>query len=363
MIEKDIWRRALLTGAATLQEAIRNLEQTALRIILVVGDDARLLGTVSDGDIRRGLLSGGSMETTLDTVIHLTPLVVSPQLGPDTVRRLMLANKVQQVPIVDEDRRVIGLHVWDELQGPSQRDNLMVIMAGGKGTRLRPYTENCPKPLLHVSGKPILEHILERGKRAGFHRFMISIHFLGEMIEDYFGDGSKWDVDIRYLWEDCPLGTAGALSLLQPVPSVPLIVTNGDVLTEIQYDELLDFHVRYDAAATMAVRLHEWQHPYGVVQTEGVKIVGFEEKPITRTYINAGVYALNPQALACLPAGRCDMPVLFEHLRLQGNRTVVYPTHEPWLDLGRLEDLKRAESEAGTNIIQKTEGLRNFQVE
>jgi dTDP-glucose pyrophosphorylase len=347
LIDKDIWKRSLLTGSATLQEAIRNLEQTALRIILVVRDDARLLGTISDGDIRRGLLKGASLDTNVEAVLHRAPLVVPPQLGLDTVRQLMLSNKVQQIPIVDEERRVIGLHVWDELQAPAQRDNLMVIMAGGKGTRLRPYTENCPKPLLPVAGKPMLEHILERSKLAGFQRFVISIHYLGEMIEDHFGDGGQWGVDIRYLREDSPLGTAGALSLMHPMPSVPFVVTNGDVLTDIHYGELLDFHMRHDAAATMAVRLHEWQHPYGVVQTEGINIVGFEEKPVARTYINAGVYALNPQALACLPVGRCDMPVLFERLQSQGSRTVAYPMHEPWLDVGRPADLQQAEAEAG----------------
>lgn len=347
MIDKDIWQRALLTGAATLQEAIRNLEQTALRIILIVGADGRLLGTISDGDIRRGLLKGASLDASVDTVVHRAPLVVPPQLELDAVRQLMVANKVPQIPIVDEERRVIGLHVWDELQAPAQRENLMVIMAGGKGTRLRPFTENCPKPLLPVAGKPMLEHILERAKLAGFHRFVISIHYLGEMIEEHFGDGRKWGVDISYLREDAPLGTAGALSLLHPTPSAPYIVTNGDVLTDIHYGELLDFHVRQDAAATMAVRLHEWQHPYGVVQTEGINIVGFEEKPIARTYINAGVYALNPQALSCLTGGLCDMPVLFERLQSQGGRTVAYPMHEPWLDVGRPADLKQAETDAG----------------
>lgn len=344
MIDKDIWKRALLPATATIQEAIRNLEQTALRIVLVAGSDLRLQGTISDGDIRRGLLKGISFEAHVDSVVHRAPLVVPPELGLDTVRQLMVANKVQQIPIVDEERRVIGLHVWDDLEAPAQRNNLMIIMAGGKGTRLRPYTENCPKPLLPVAGKPILEHILERSKLVGFKHFVISTHYLGEMIEDYFGDGSKWNVDIRYLREESPLGTAGALSLLQPEPDAPFIVTNGDVLTDIHYGELLDFHVRHEAVATMAVRLHEWQHPYGVVQTHGIDIVGFEEKPIARTYINAGVYALDPQALVCLPRSRTDMPVLFERLQSQGGRTVAYPMHEPWLDVGRPADLKQAEA-------------------
>lgn len=346
MSDQERWKKATLPEQSSLQDAIRNLDQTALRIVLVVGDDGCLRGTVSDGDIRRGLLKGLDLNAPVSAVTHRSPLVVPAQLSRDAVIQLMVANKVQQIPVVDEERRIIGLYVWDELSMTPDRDNLMVIMAGGKGARLRPHTENCPKPLLPVAGKPMLEHILERSKLVGFSRFVISIHYLGHMIEEYFGDGSRWGVRLAYLREDQPLGTAGALGLLRPVPDEPFVVTNGDVLTDINYGDLLDFHVRHDAAATMAVRLHEWQHPYGVVQTRGIDIVGFEEKPVARTHINAGVYVLNPQALAQLPPGRCDMPVLFERLQAQEMRTVAYPMHEPWLDVGRPIDLKQAEANA-----------------
>jgi NDP-sugar pyrophosphorylase family protein len=220
----------------------------------------------------------------------------------------------------------------------------MVIMAGGMGTRLRPHTENCPKPLLPVAGKPMLEHIIERAKLEGFSHFVLSIHYLGHMIEDYFGNGEHLGVQIDYLREQSPLGTAGALGLLNPRPDTPFVVTNGDVITDIRYGELLDFHIRHGAAATMAVRVHEWQHPYGVVQTKGVEIVGFEEKPVARSHINAGVYALDPDALNNLSADtHCDMPTLFERLQAKAQRTVAYPMHEPWLDVGRPDDLVAAQ--------------------
>lgn len=343
MSDHPIWKEAMLSACSSLQEAIHNLEKTALRIILVLDGGGRLYGTVSDGDIRRGLLKGLGLHEPISTVTHRTPLVVPAQLSREAVMQLMVANKVLQIPVVDEDRHVIFLHVWDELSASPQRDNLMVIMAGGRGVRLRPHTENCPKPLLLVAGKPMLEHILERSKLAGFNRFVISVHYLGHMIEAYFGDGSKWGVLIDYLREDQPLGTAGALGLLEPTPSAPFVVTNGDVLTDINYGELLDFHIRHDAVATMAVRLHEWQHPYGVVQTQGIDIIGFEEKPVARTHINAGVYTLSPQALLLLSGGRCDMPTLFDRLQAQSMRTVAYPMHEPWLDVGRPADLQQAE--------------------
>lgn len=343
------WKDALLFEHSSLQEAIRNLEKTSLRIALIIGQDGSLHGTVSDGDIRRGLLAGLELEKPISNVANREPLVVPAGLGRDAVIQLMHVNKIQQVPIVNEMRQVIGLHVWDEISTAPERSNMMVIMAGGKGVRLRPHTENCPKPLLPVAGKPMLEHIIERSKLNGFSNFIISVHYLGEMIESYFGDGSKWGVKIDYLREDYPLGTAGALSLLRPRPDLPFVVTNGDVLTDINYGDLLDFHNRQDAIATMAVRLHEWQHPYGVVQTKGIDIIGFEEKPVARTHINAGVYALDPSALSQIPEGRCDMPMLFERLQAQRKRTVAYPMHEPWLDVGRPVDLKRAEDEASNS--------------
>lgn len=341
----ESWRKALLPTESTLQDAVRNLDESALQITMVVSSGGELVGTITDGDVRRGLLRGLSLASPIDSVVHPDPMVVPPELSRDLVLQLMRANRVHQLPVVDENRKVVGLHVLDELMAPKQRPNLMVIMAGGKGTRLRPQTEVCPKPLLEVAGKPMLEHIIERAKLDGIHYFVLAIHYLGHMIENYFGDGSRWQVQIDYLREDAPLGTAGAIGLMNPRPATPFLVTNGDVLTDIRYGDLLDFHSSHGAAATMAVRLHEWQHPFGVVQTRGVEIVGFEEKPIARTHINAGVYVLDPDALNVLnPGAHCDMPTLFERLQSEAKRTVAYPMHEPWLDVGRPADLAEARS-------------------
>jgi dTDP-glucose pyrophosphorylase len=339
------WQRALLMCTATIQAAIHNLDQVAIKIVLVVDEDGKLEGTISDGDIRRALLRGLSMDSALTTVVHRNPFVVPPHMPRGSIEQLMVANKIQQIPVVDEQRKVVGLHVWDQIASPQALPNVMVIMAGGKGTRLRPHTEACPKPLLPVNGKPMLEHIIDRAKSEGFSHFVISLHYLGHMIEEYFGDGSLFGVRIDYLREESPLGTAGALSLLSPRPSEPIVVTNGDVLTDIHYDEVLDFHLRQKAVATMAVRVHEWQHPFGVVQTEGIDIVGFEEKPVARSHINAGVYALDPSSLDELNKNSpCDMPTLFRRLQTKELRTVAYPMHEPWLDVGRPSDYKAAQS-------------------
>lgn len=338
------WERALLPERATLADAIRCLNEAKTQIVLVVTDDRVLAGTVTDGDIRRGLLRGVSMEGQVASIMQRTPLIVTQELTHDAVFQLMQANKIHQLPVVDADRRVIGLHLWHELATPPLRRSWMIIMAGGKGTRLRPYTENCPKPLLPVGGKPMLEHIIERAKAKGFHRFVLSVHYLGHMIEEYFGDGAKWGVHIEYLYEEVPLGTAGAIGLLKDRPGETFLVTNGDVLTDINYGELLDFHHRHGAAATMAARLYEWQHPFGVIQTKGVDIVGFEEKPVSRSHINAGIYVLEPRTIDALDVGEpCDMPELFSRLQEAGERTIVYPMHEPWLDVGRAADYSAAQ--------------------
>jgi dTDP-glucose pyrophosphorylase len=342
---REPWQSALLPIDATLQDAIRNLDETALQIALVVSPEGALIGTLTDGDIRRGLLRGLVLESSIDTIIFHEPLVVPPGMVSGMALQVMQANKIRQLPVVDERRHVVGLHLWDALMLPRHRPNSMVIMAGGQGTRLRPHTESCPKPLLPVGGKPMLEHIILRAKSHGFERFILAIHFLGHMIEEHFGDGNRLGVQIEYLREQSPLGTAGALSLLEPRPDVSVLVSNGDVLTDINYGELLDFHSGHGATATMAVRLHEWQHPFGVVHTDGVDIVGFEEKPVSRTHINAGIYVLEPHALDTLSTGQyCDMPTLFSRLQIASSRTIVYPMHEPWLDVGRETDLQLAHS-------------------
>jgi len=339
----DRWRKARLHADATVKDAIRNLDESGMQIVLVVSSEDQLLGTVTDGDIRRGLLRGLSLESSIEPVIFHEPLVVPPQLERATVLQIMRANRIHQLPVVDERRRLVGLHLWDKLSVPGQRANAMIIMAGGQGTRLRPHTENCPKPLLPLGGKPMLEHIILRAKSDGFQHFVLAIHYLGHMIEEYFGDGSHWQLQIDYLREESPLGTAGALGLLNPRPTAPFVVANGDVLTDIRYGELLDFHHRHAAMATMAVRLHEWQHPFGVVRTDGVDIIGFEEKPVARSHINAGIYVLEPAALDALsPDEACDMPTLFSRMQERAARTIVYPMHEPWLDVGRPDDYDAA---------------------
>ncbi len=342
-ISKEIWHQAIVPIDSTIGDVIRNLDKIAIKIVLVVDDKNKLVGTILDGDVRRGLLKGLDVGSPIVDIIHRNPLVVPPEMGREMVKQLMEVNKIQQIPIVDEQNQLVGLYLWDEITTQSNRPNMMVIMAGGKGTRLYPYTEDCPKPMVSLAGRPMLEHIIERGKLEGFNHFVLAIYHLGYIIEDHFGNGEKLGVKIDYLKENKSLGTAGALGLLNPRPDAPFVVTNGDVITDIKYGELLDFHNRYQASATMAVRIHEFQHPFGVVHMKGVEIIGLEEKPIARSHINAGIYVLSPEVLDNLDVDKaCDMPTLFERLQSKGKRTVAYPMHEPWLDVGNPDDLVRA---------------------
>ena len=338
------WQKALLPESATLSEIIACLNESKTQIILVAAEDRTLLGTVTDGDIRRGLLNGVLVDSHATSVMQKAPLVVTQEFTRDMVLQMMQINKVHQLPVVDSNGRVIGLHLWHEFFSPPKYSNWMIIMAGGKGERLRPHTESCPKPLLPIGDKPMLEHIIERAKRDGFNNFILSVHYLGHMIEEYFGDGSKWGVNIEYLYEPKPLGTAGAISLLRQKPTEAFVVSNGDVLTDINYGSLLDFHKRNGAIATMATRQYEWQHPFGVIQADGVNIVGFEEKPVLRSHINAGIYVLEPSAINALQAGEiCDMPELFARLQEAKSKSIIYPMHEPWLDVGRVADYSAAQ--------------------
>lgn len=338
------WEKALLLQTSIIEDAIRVLNDCGLRIVLVIDVNFHYVGTISDGDIRRGLLKGLTLSSPIEQIVNRESITVLPGVGRDLVLEAMRANKIQQIPVIDIDQKISGLHLWDELDSVKLKENKFVIMAGGKGSRLHPQTKNCPKPMLHVSGRPILEHIIKRASLEGFQDFLIAINYLGEMIEDHFGDGSELGVNIAYLKEDSPLGTAGALSLIDPLPTDAFVVTNGDVITDIKYGDLLDFHLKHKADGSMAIRIDEWQNPFGVVEIEGIRIVGYEEKPIARNYINAGVYVIDPAKLDLLKKNQFyNMPDFFSLIQESNGLTIAYPMHEKWIDVGRPDDLLQAQ--------------------
>jgi dTDP-glucose pyrophosphorylase len=339
----DLWRDSIVKINTPIKIAIERLNKVGIKIALVLDENFRLLGTISDGDFRRGMLSGLTLEDTVEKIMNKNPRTVNQGTSRLEILKLMNDTKILQIPIVDRNNFVIGLHLWDDISAQAKYSNIMVIMAGGKGSRLHPQTENRPKPMLLVAGIPILEHIIKRARSQGFNHFIIAINYLGQIIEDYFKDGHEFGVKIEYLHEDVPLGTAGALSLLSHKPERAFIVTNGDVITDINYSDFLDYHTAQNAAATVAVRTHEFQIPYGVVQINGLEVESYEEKPVISSFINAGVYALDPDILDFITEPKFrDMPELLDISKDLKKKVIVYPIHESWIDIGRPIDLEIA---------------------
>lgn len=317
-----------------------------LQICLVVEEENKLLGTVTDGDIRCGILKGLSLDSSVDGIMNNRPTVAGQFEDRDQILNTMRVNKFLQIPVVDEQGRVIGLETLSDLLNPAEQENIVVLMAGGIGSRLKPLTDDCPKPMLAVGNKPILETIINNFVEYGFRRFYLSVNYKAEMVTSYFGDGSRWGVDIRYIHEHERMGTAGALGHLPLRPSLPLLVMNADLITKVNFNNLLSYHVQKSSKATMCVREYDLQVPYGVVQLDGDRFAGIEEKPVKRFFVNAGIYVLEPEVLDYVPANSYfDMPQLFERIAQEHKNISVFPISEYWLDIGQMNDYMRAVNE------------------
>ena len=331
-----------ISHTATIREVVALIDRGAAQIALVT-DSKRLIGIVTDGDVRRGLLRGESLEAPVTNIMRRDFRSLSANATASEALALMQRETLHQIPALDQTGNVVHLFLLEDLIKPQRLPNSVVIMAGGEGKRLRPLTHDCPKPMLQVAGKPLLEIILKQCVGAGFEHFYFAVNYLKEQIQSHFQDGSAWGARIQYLEEDKPLGTAGALSLLPQRPDHPLLVLNGDVLTRVDYTHLLRFHAEHQSTATLCVRKHSTQIPYGVVRMDDVKIVALEEKPVLTHYINAGIYLLNPDVLDLVPKDTFfDMPQLVETAALQGKSVSAFPFHEYWSDIGHLETLDRA---------------------
>ncbi|MDF3917321.1 nucleotidyltransferase family protein [Salinicola salarius] len=343
------WERALVVPNTTLSEAIEVLDREALRIALIVDDQRRLLGTLTDGDVRRALLDKQTLEVSVESIMFRQPKVAYRGWSKARMLAWMEQHDLLQLPIVDDNHRLIGLETLHGLLQKPRQDNPVFLMAGGFGKRLRPLTNTCPKPMLRVGNKPILELILEGFVNAGFYRFYISTHYMSAQIRDYFGDGSQWNVSIQYIHEETPLGTGGALGLL-PHDEInkPLFMMNGDLLTNLNYLSLLAFHEEHGGSATMCVREFEYQVPYGVIEVDGHRAKTIVEKPVHTFNINAGIYLLSPELVKSVaPREQIDMPSLLEK-EMSGDRGVnFYPLEGYWLDIGQMDDFQRAQLDIG----------------
>lgn len=342
------WKQVLLSPSTPILMAIKIIDASSLQIALVVDEGGRLLGTVTDGDVRRGILKGLSLESPINKVMNPKPIIARPEENRDSILEIMKLKQIRQIPVVNESGCVVDLEILEEMLQPRKLDNWVVLMAGGLGSRLKPLTDECPKPLLKVGSKPILENILSNFTENGFYKFYISVNYKADMIKEYFNDGSSWGIEIRYLEEEKRMGTAGALGLLPEKPSESILVMNGDLLTKVSFQNLLDFHLEHKALATMCVREYDLQVPYGVVRIDKQRLVGIDEKPVYHYFVNAGIYVLEPCVLDFVPQNMSfDMPCLFNKLIEFSNETCVFPIREYWLDIGRVDDLQKANGEYG----------------
>ncbi|GKX51179.1 nucleotidyltransferase family protein [Budvicia aquatica] len=339
------WEKMVLSVNHTLLDALKIINEVGGRIGLIVDENRKLVGVITDGDIRRALLSNIDLSSAIETTMNKNPIVALSSNSRKDILQLMQEHSIIAVPLVDNTNTLVGLETWNSPSPHRIHDNPVFIMAGGFGTRLKPLTDNCPKPMLKVGDKPILERLLTQFRKAGFRNIYISTHYMPEQITSYFGDGSAWGLNIRYVHEERPLGTGGALGLLPDnVPELPLIMINGDVLTTVDFEKLLNFHNKYQSIATMCVREYDYQIPYGVISGDGHRIIEMQEKPIQRYFVNAGIYVVSPELFMNVPCQeRIDMPTLLEQQIALQKDVLMFPIHEYWLDIGRMDDFNRAQ--------------------
>jgi len=344
---KDI-EKIKLTVHSTIKEALRIIDRGAVKFAIVVDKEDKLLGTLTDGDIRRAILNEKSLDDTIEAIYFKEPTVVNVNDTKDEIINLCTSKKIYQIPVVDNEGRVVSIDLLDELLKPESHPNKVVLMVGGLGTRLRPLTDTTPKPMLPVGGKPILQTIVEKFVNYGFVNIVMCVGYKSNIIQDFFEDGSKFGANIEYILEDKRMGTAGALSLLSEAqrPNEPFFVMNGDLLTNVNFEHLLEFHLANNSMATMCVREYDFQVPYGVVNMEKGKIQSIVEKPVHKFFVSAGIYMLNPETIDLIPADDFyDMPTLFEKLINMQENTISFPLREYWLDIGRLDEYEKANLE------------------
>ena len=329
--------------SASIRAVIAALDHSPIKLVLVVDDSDRLTATVTDGDVRRGLLGGCKLEDSVSTIARREFVAIGEETRSNERDEKLRAFEIDYLPVLDSNGRIVGLHSGAKHPSREGKLNTVVIMAGGLGMRLRPRTKTVPKPMLPLAGKPMLEHVVEKLRDEGFRDIVLSINYLGHKIEQHFGDGSTLGVNISYLAEEKPLGTGGALSLLKQEFTAPLVVMNGDVLMAAKVSDIVGYHVANGAEITVGVKVLETQIPFGVVNLEGARIVGIEEKPTYSDYVNAGVYVIDPAVLAEIPKGeRFDMPDMLTS-RIGTPKALAFPLHESWIDIGRPVDFDRAQ--------------------
>lgn len=349
------WSKIATFPSSTIREVIQIIDKNSTQIALIINEKSQLIGVVTDGDVRRGLLKGVNLDNSVELIMNTNPIFASMEDSKDQIWSLMKSKLIHQIPIVDEENRVVDVLFLEDFIQPKFKDNWVVLMAGGLGNRLKPLTDSCPKPLLKVGHKPILETIIENFNEQGFNNFYISINYKAEMVKEYFRDGSRWGIKLNYIHEYKRMGTAGGLGLLPEKPSQPLIVMNGDLLTKVNFGKLLNFHLKQNTVATMCVREFEFQVPYGVAKIIDNQLIDIEEKPVQLFFVSAGIYVINPEVLELIPKDTSlDMPELFKKLIKLRKGVAVFPIREYWMDIGQIGDYEKANLEYGEQFMPET---------
>jgi dTDP-glucose pyrophosphorylase/predicted transcriptional regulator len=342
------WQDAIVPPTMSIRDTLEVMSKTRLKIALVVDGDDRLIGTVADGDVRRSILNGITADKPVTEIMHTEPSTVAPGVTRADQIEIMHAKQVQHLPIVETDGRLVGLVSMSQLLTSelSEKPNFAVLLVGGLGSRLKPLTDEKPKPLIPIGGRPVLETIVRQLRDHGIRHMYFAVNYMADAIKEHFGDGGDFGVRIDYLEESMPLGTAGALGLLSDTPDVPFIVMNGDILTNVDFSELLSYHEAQGATATVTTRTFEIEIPFGVVKNVDHQIKSIEEKPLRQFQVNAGIYVFAPDALNHIHSNQhLDMPDLLTALIGSDATVASFPIHEYWIDIGRLEDLNQASNE------------------
>ncbi len=336
----------IVKESTSILEVLQIIDKSSKQLAIVVDDNKRLLGTISDGDIRRALLNNISLNESVKDIYFKTPTVANINNSKEEIINICRVKKIHQIPIVDDNGNLIGIEILDELIKPKDKTNKVILMVGGLGTRLRPLTETTPKPMLKVGNKPILQTIVEKFAEYGYTNIIMCVNYKSHIIQDYFKDGSDFGVNIEYILENQRMGTAGALSLLKEKPNEPFFVMNGDLLTNVNFEHLHNYHIATNSIGTMCVREYDFQVPYGVVNIKDSKIASIEEKPTHKFFVSAGIYMLSSEVLNYIPENQFyDMPTLFEKIISEGKNAISFPLREYWIDIGRMEEYKKANDE------------------
>ncbi len=344
-------KKIKITKEISIKKALKVISEGTIKIAFVIDKKGKLIGTLTDGDIRRGFLNGLNLNSPIKSIINHHPLTADKNDINDKLLQIALSKKIYQIPIIDKNKKVVGVHTIDEFIKPYGKSNKVVIMAGGMGVRLRPLTKNLPKPMLKVGNKPILEIIIDRIKKSGYKNIIISVNYKSKIIKNYFGNGKKFGVKIDYIHEKKKMGTAGALSLIKAKLNEPFFVINGDIITNLDFEKMIDFHKKHKSQATMCIREYNIESPYGEIKTDNENIVLIEEKPTHKVFVNAGIYILNPECINFIPKKFYDMPTLFKKMIAIKKKTVSFPLGEYWIDIGGFNEYKKANIDYNSNYI------------